>query len=499
MNPGRDALPQLLLERDVLPSGVVPLIAVATTAVHDPLEHLQARLADDTRSRHELRVLPELVTERGNPANRRGVADVVVHLPAALLDGGVEIVDPPGVGSVYTHNTDEASQAFTRMDVAVFVLTADPPISASERALLRAVRAEAVTVFCGLNKIDRPSADELAEARTFTERVLAEELGEAPTVWPVSARAALVKAAPTVDADQEGAVRFDAFSAALRSYLAAAAAADLIRSVATRGERLARAVAETQAGTLGALSVSEDELGRRLDTFTVQLTSVRRDREKTQAVAAGELRRLLAETNEQADAVRRDNELVLLRGVAEHFEQAGGSTREAEQSALHQAAADIQTVVDGWRLRRAKELDAAIPELDQRVSERLSGHIAAAREAASSLFDLALPAAPTPVGLTGATRFSYRFSADPGQVDALPATIRHRMPGGIARRQVRRYVLDRAASLLDRHIGRARADFQDRLAETGRRLAAELNRRFEEAVGRLADAATAATSAAASG
>jgi small GTP-binding protein len=489
---GKSTLINALLGLDVLPTGVVPLTAVTTTVVHGNDEGIRVHFADGTRERFALAALADYVTEAGNPANRRGVTDVLVELPAPALDPGVELVDTPGVGSVYAHNTHEATQALTRMDAAVFVLTVDPPISDSERALLRQVRDNAVRVFCVLNKIDRLSPDELREAQAFTERVLEDDLGQPVTVWPVSARAALHARSAATGGSAGSVAGFDSFSGALRGYLVESRTVDLTRSVATRAERLARGAAETAAATLAALSMSQQDLDRKLDTFAERLAAVRQDRSETQAIATSELHRLLSETNEQADTLRRDAEPALLAAVDAALDRTSGSTREIEQHALEDAAEAIRTTVDGWRRRRGKELGATLADLEHRLAQRLHTHIAAVRDAASSLFDLELPAAPTPVTLAGTATFSYRFTADPGQLDMLAAAMRYRLPAAIGRRQVATYVRNRAATLLDQHIGRARADFQYQLAETGRRFVAELDRRFDQAAGRIADAVSTA-------
>ena len=71
-----------------------------------------------------------------------------------MLARGVELVDTPGTGSVYAHNTAEAEAALETMDAAVLVLTADPPVSASERELMARVAKLSVTMFVVLNKAD---------------------------------------------------------------------------------------------------------------------------------------------------------------------------------------------------------------------------------------------------------------------------------------------------------------------------------------------------------
>jgi predicted transcriptional regulator len=93
---GKSTLINALLGREVLPSGVTPLTAVATTVRYGDDQHAEARFADGHEEKFPLAALPDLVTERGNPGNRRRITGVTVYLAAAVLEGGVELVDTPG-------------------------------------------------------------------------------------------------------------------------------------------------------------------------------------------------------------------------------------------------------------------------------------------------------------------------------------------------------------------------------------------------------------------
>jgi GTP-binding protein EngB required for normal cell division len=487
---GKSTLINALVGWEALPTGVAPVTAVPTTVVHGAAERLQVRFADGSAQQFAVGQLAAFVTEAGNPANTRGVTDVVVTVPLPFLADGIELVDTPGVGSVHEHNTGEAMLALQRMDAAILVLTADPPISASERTFLRHVRQHAVMVFCVLNKVDRLSAGELAEARVFTERVLAEELGADVPAWPISARSALSARGGAVRDDTSGDTGFDAFAGAFAEYLGTSQARDLTRSVATRAERLARGVAETAAATLAALAISEDSLAEKVEMFSQQLAAVTRDRAESQAVAAGECQRLLTETNQQATALYTEAAGPLLTKVSQHLTELSGPMRTIEADALAYAADEIRVIVEAWRSRRATELDAAVADLDQRLTSRLLSHIAAVRDSAAALFAMDLPAPASPTGLAGTTRFAYRFHTEPGQLDLLAAAMRHRLPAAAARQRATRYAMAHTGTLLDKHIGRARSDFQDQLAETRRLLLAELDRRFDQAAGRIADAVT---------
>ena len=133
---GKSTLVNALLGRAVLPAGVTPLTAVATTVRYGPEPEVRAVFADGRVEHFPLSALEDLVTERRNPGNRRHVGSVTVMVNAPVLAYGVELVDTPGTGSVYAHNTATAEAALETMDAAIFVLTADPPVSASERELM---------------------------------------------------------------------------------------------------------------------------------------------------------------------------------------------------------------------------------------------------------------------------------------------------------------------------------------------------------------------------
>ena len=77
------------------------------------------------------------------------------------------------------------------MDAAVFVLSADPPVSASERELMTRVAGGSVRMFVVLNKADYLAGGELAEAVGFTGQVAGEAAGRPVRVYPRPARAAL--------------------------------------------------------------------------------------------------------------------------------------------------------------------------------------------------------------------------------------------------------------------------------------------------------------------
>ena len=83
---GKSTLVNAFLGQPVLPVGVTPLTAVAITVRYGDSPLAEVRFANGHEERHPYAALDDLVTEVGNPANRRGIA-VTVYVDAPILAG----------------------------------------------------------------------------------------------------------------------------------------------------------------------------------------------------------------------------------------------------------------------------------------------------------------------------------------------------------------------------------------------------------------------------
>ncbi len=188
---GKTTFVDALLGADMLPSAVVPLTSIVTAVTWG--REIRARIGylDGREEDVDVTDLAAYVTERGNPDNALGVARAVVSYPSEDLRDGVFLVDTPGVGSVYQRNTEAARAFLSESDAAVFLTSADPPISETERAFLEEVRGEAARLFFVLNKIDYLSGLDREESIAFTQGVIEGAVGQGVVVYPMSARRAL--------------------------------------------------------------------------------------------------------------------------------------------------------------------------------------------------------------------------------------------------------------------------------------------------------------------
>jgi GTP-binding protein EngB required for normal cell division len=483
---GKSTLINALLGRAVLPAGVTPLTAVTTTVRYGDDSHAEVRFADGHEEKQPLTALPDLVTERGNPGNRRRVAAVTVYLDAPVLAGGVELVDTPGTGSVFAWDTAAAHEALETMDAAVFVLTADPPVSAAERDLYAKVTGLSVATFTVLNKADRLDEAELAEAAAFTRQVLAQTAGpDGPgRIYPVSARAALAGGDPG----------FAAFAADFTAYLASGRVSDLRTSAVMRARRIGRSLLDEVALTRRAAQLTAGDAADQVTRFGGRLAEVTVRGQDAVAVVGAESARLLNDLNEaaRADGPRLGGDIVRQLEEILGGELAATTPAEIERQGRKRLVAFAVAAADAWRARRRDIIEEGLARTDARLAADLTAELRGLRASAAELLGLEL-AVPEPGGrLAEDRRFFYATADESGQTELLAGAIRRSLPGELGRRRAREHLLREAPDLVARQIGRARGDLQYRLSEASRALALSVERRYADATGRLRAALAAA-------
>jgi small GTP-binding protein len=110
--------------------------------------------------------------------------------PASLL-ADLNIVDTPGTNAVIREHEELTRDFVPRSDLVLFVTSADRPFTESERAFLEQIRAWGKKVVMVINKVDLlEKPEEREQVIAFVRENAETVLGEAPEVFPVSARVA---------------------------------------------------------------------------------------------------------------------------------------------------------------------------------------------------------------------------------------------------------------------------------------------------------------------
>jgi GTP-binding protein EngB required for normal cell division len=475
---GKSTLVNQMIGRDVLPTGVTPVTAVVTTVRRaETDEHIVVTFQDGSVARHDLAELADFVSERGNPLNERGVRTVEVLVRSDLLDRfDVELVDTPGTGSVFEHNTVAAEEALASLDAAIFVVTADPPIAAAESDLLARTSALSVRTFVVLNKADQLDEAGLGEAEAFTAQVVAEAAGLDARLFPCSAR------------QRRSDGGYARFADAVERYLGERAQADLVIGLRGHAARLAGAMLDAVVLTERSLHLSASSSAERVTLFGDRLRAITaRQRDIDDRCWAAE-RRMRRELDTSA---ARTAATVGERCRHEVLAALDGRLRDVEPAAVETQgrALVVQVIsehVDRWRDDRARDLEAGLASLLDVAAADLAAQLTDLRAAARDLLDTELAVDPGAALLRPGSEFWYDFDPRIGFGPPVPEVARKAIPGRAKR--VRTRLLDEIPHLADRQVGSARADLQQRLHESVRAAVAQLRRQHNDTLGRVSAA-----------
>lgn len=479
---GKSTLVNALLDTTIMPTGVVPVTALATTVVYGPAERVEVALDGQLRE-VPVSELAAYITEKANPDNRLGVVSVTVHLPAELLKDGVELVDTPGTGSVHEHNTREAQTALRDIDVGVLVLTADAPMSAAERELLTRMVDRRVHLFCVLNKVDYLSGDDLTTAMEFVTEQLSSVTHSDDPLFLCAAR-------------NPGDAGVRALRSAIETHLRQGRRSAQLGTVAHQAGQVARATAAELDVTARVLALHEQSNDERVALFSERLARISDRAGSAGRVVEALAGDVLARLNRDAEQAERDVSRVLDQRLTALFEGelATASAAETEERARAAALEVVRPWLDAWRETAADQVVAGVEGVAARLTTDLATDLADLRAAASELLGVDLDLAEITIEVPEDHRFFYTLQPVPMQTELMAGAVRRRLPGALGRRHAQDYVRQEMGRIARAQVGRIRADLQQRLGESGRQLRRSVQEQHRDSIARMAAAVSAAES-----
>lgn len=196
-NRGKSTFVNSLIGMNLVPTSVLPITSVPTGILYGKELSCTVRFLQDKppvvvkASQETIRsTLLKYVAEENNPKNQFGVRSVEVTVPAPLLANGTMLIDTPGFGSTYLHNTQTALSALADCDAVLFLLSVDPPMTQTEVEFLKLVISQVPRIFFILNKIDLLTSQNLDMVDGFIGEILMSKLHPSvkPNIFKVSAK-----------------------------------------------------------------------------------------------------------------------------------------------------------------------------------------------------------------------------------------------------------------------------------------------------------------------
>jgi GTP-binding protein EngB required for normal cell division len=490
---GKSTFINALLGAPLLPTGVVPLTSAATFIAwgEEPLVRVDfkdGRLPERfaTRDTDAIRdFLFRFVAEEANPENRLGVERVELRYPAPILADGSVLIDTPGVGSTLRHNTDAAMRVLPECDAALFVLSADPPITEVEIEYLRHLKSSNPRVFFVLNKADYLGPDERQAISRFLRKVLSQNslLDSQSPIFCVSARDGLAakQASNRRDLERSG---MAALEDQLLHRLATEKARWLENAVRTKAtDILAQAAAEL-ALRLRALDMPLEELESKSAAFKDALRCIQEQRRTTRDLLAGDHRRLRDSLELSIHALRNEASAKLTGVIEKSFDGGTGMTVAVwEASGRKALSALLEEIFDTGRDNLVGAFSTNASTVLSIHQRRIDALVDSVRRTAGEIFDVSF--APD------AEHESFRLEQEPYWVTESVAStliadssrlIDRLLPAAFRSVRLRTRVARQADELILRNAENLRWAIVRGLDETFRRATARFEHRLDDAV-----------------
>lgn len=480
---GKTSLINALLGAEILPVAVVPLTSIATVLKYGEVLEIKVFFADGSSQEVRHESLSEYVTEKGNPKNEKNVQEVVITYPSPYLKDGVRLIDTPGVGSVYQHNTDVAYRYLPKSDAALFLLSVDQPVSQAELDFLKDVREYSDRIFFLQNKADYVGPEDLKESIAFSKKIIEEAIEGEVKIFPISAKLALdAKLSKSKDLLEKSFL--PGFERILNTFLMEEKGRVLILSVSNTLLRvLSQAMLELEL-EIKSLTTPLDELKKKIEAFENKKKDVLLEKQHFDVLLDAETKMLIKNVlDEDLTLFRREllaREQIHLK---ELFAQMKTLSSRKLSNVLEQAVQEhVKQAFNTWRAIEDNRLAKAFEAICKRFVAKINDTVDALMKFSSELFEIPFEAVQTEALWSATSRFYYKLKEQPGGIEMVISSLTLALPKFIGDKIVLKKMQDYLVRVIDWQLGRSKNDFEERIQKSKLDFRWEMLQRIEATI-----------------
>jgi len=478
---GKSTLVNAILGQAVLPMAVTPATSVITVVEYGPEPLVTVVHENGLRREITVEQLADYITEEKNPNNEKQVAVAHIAYPSQLLARGIRLVDTPGVGSIFEHNTKTAYGFLPHIDAALFVFSVDTPVAVEEIKYLRDVREQVPMIYFVLNKTDFYQEEDVKRVLAFTRNVLEKELEESVEVYPLSALMAL-EAHLARDAQKLEESGFTMLEKAVLNYFYTHR--DQLMEMTWRNKlgNILVQVATSLQVERQALDMPVEELRGKIASYTEFLRIVDREIRDVSVLLEDEVARILQDLDERFEKDRHELERTLASMLADWYQQNRGLKTKFFVKAIEQKALDnLTSVLERWRRESDMHVAREFEGAQHRFMSRLDDIVSRILGKACEMFGIAYTGERFRVDVRRKSEVYYKVGLDPLMLEISPRTFSGLLPRRLLNRMIWQCMAKDIPQDVDRNYGRIRYDFLNRLRESVRALKSLLEEETERA------------------
>ncbi len=466
---GKSTFINALLSDNIVPSSILPLTSIVTIIQFAPTKKAKVKFLDNHEEAIPIEEIEKYVTEKYNPENKLQVKEVHVFHPSEYLKKGVRIIDTPGIGSVFRHNTDVAYSFLPYCDAAVFLMSPDPPLGEAEIEFLKSVKVYTEKFFFVLNKIDIVSEDELDEVVEFNKNLLKEYTSsEDIRIYPISARNALkakLNKDPHLLEQSKMPIiekELDDFIAKERMNIIASSVINALLRHINNELTAYKLQKETQ-------KLSIESLKEKVKKFTNFIKGVREEAEEYEYILDKRIEKIYRELDDEIELLKERELTSLIEKMQEHFIEKSKekmTTEEFENFMTQKMNEYILEIFTSWRKEQSDIISEKVEMIYEDLAKKINQKIEDIINTASSIFDVKLDAYIDSERLIQKSDFYFMLEDQMGILNIFATTFRTKLPFFIGKKIAQKHIKNTTIELFDRHCGRVRYDLTKRVRET---------------------------------
>lgn len=169
---GKSSFINSILEADILPTGVVPVTSIVTRIQFGTENTAFVEFLGSTREQIGINEIEYFITESNNPRNEKKISLVDIYTDRLALFPQIRIIDTPGIGSFYKHNSVTTKGWYPEIGLALVAISAERPFSAEDSDLLNDIKKYTPNVCILLTKTDLYTEDQLKQITEYIKKSL---------------------------------------------------------------------------------------------------------------------------------------------------------------------------------------------------------------------------------------------------------------------------------------------------------------------------------------
>jgi ribosome biogenesis GTPase A len=480
---GKTTLINSLLGAEILPTSVVPLTSIATILKYAEKLDIKVYFNDGKITEIKPESLPQYVTEKGNPKNEKDVQEVIITYPSPYLKDGVRLIDTPGVGSVYQHNTDVAYHYLPKSDAALFLLSVDQPVGQAELDFLKDVKEYSHRIFFLQNKADYVGTEDLNESISFSKRIIEECMGREVKIFPLSAKLALGgKLSGSKELLEKSFL--PEFEKLLNTFLMEEKGKVLLLSVSNTLLRIiSQAMFELEL-EMRSLTTPVDELRVKIGAFEKKKKEVLVEKQDFDILLDGEVNRLVKKgLDEDLGEFKKELTSILTAGMEFFYNENRSLPSKELNSALEEYVIDeVKNAYNNWWAKQDGKLASAFEAICSRFIAKINETVDDLLRFSSELFAIPFEAFKAEELWTVKPGFYYKFKEEPVVLELLRTSFTLSLPKFLGDKIIMKKMKEFMLEMIDTQGGRVRYDFAERLDKSKLDFRWEMLQRIEATI-----------------